>query len=101
MDTAGNLKVAGTITANAIEANNYTVLGQESIGSATIPAGSTSIEVATEIASQSSKIFLTTTSLTDRQITVVEKSNGKFTVGIPEPTTSPISFDWWIVGNKN
>jgi len=100
IDTTGNMIVAGTITAKQIEAENYTVLGQESIGSATIPAGSTSIEVATEIASSSSKIFLTTTSLTDKQLTVVEKLNGKFTVAIPQPTTSPISFDWWIVGNK-
>ena len=100
IDTKGNLTVAGTITAQAIEANNYTVLGQQSIGSAIIPAGLTSIEVSVAIASSSSKIFLTATSLTDKQLTVVQKSNGKFKVAIPQPTTSPISFDWWIVGNK-
>ncbi len=101
MDTAGNLKAAGTITAKAVEAENYTVLGQESIGSATIPAGATSVEVNTGIATSSSKIFLTTTSLTDKQITVVAKSDGKFKVAIPSPTSAPITFDWWIVGNKN
>ncbi|MDZ4227751.1 MAG: hypothetical protein U1E54_00735, partial [Candidatus Levybacteria bacterium] len=101
IDTKGNMTVAGTITADAIEANNYTVLGEQSIGSATIPAGLTSIEISTSVASTSSKIFLTTTSLTDKQITVVQKTDGKFKVAIPAPTTKPISFDWWIVGNKN
>ena len=100
MDTKGNLNAAGTITAQAIEANKYTVLGQESIGSGIIPAGSTSVDVSTSIASQSSKIFLTATSLTDKQITIVQKTAGKFKVAILSPTTSPISFDWWIVGNK-
>ncbi len=100
MDTKGNLTVAGTLSADTVEAKNYTVLGDQSIGSGTIPAGSTSIEISTSIASESSKIFLTSTSLTDKQITVVSKKDGKFKVAIPEPTTSPISFDWWIVGNK-
>lgn len=100
IDTKGNIKTEGEITAKKVEANNYTVLGQDSIGSGTIPAGATSVEISTSVASESSKIFLTATSLTDKQITVVRKSDGKFKVGIPAPTTSPISFDWWIVGNK-
>jgi len=100
IDTSGNMKIAGTITADSVEAKKYTVLGDQSIGSATIPTGETSIEISTGIATSSSKIFLTATSLTDKQITVVEKNNGSFKVAIPQPTTSPISFDWWIVGNK-
>ncbi|OGH16329.1 MAG: hypothetical protein A3C97_03240, partial [Candidatus Levybacteria bacterium RIFCSPHIGHO2_02_FULL_37_11] len=101
IDKDGNIKTEGTITAKKIEANNFTVLGQDSIGSGTIPAGTTSIEISTPVASESSKIFLTSTSLTTLQLTVVKKSDGKFKVGIPVPTTSPISFDWWIVGNRN
>ena len=100
IDTSGNIKTEGEIIAKKIEANNYTVLGQESIGSGTIPAGATSVEISASVASESSKIFLTATSLTDKQITVIRKSDGKFKVGIPASTTSPISFDWWIVGNK-
>jgi len=100
MDTKGNLKVKGTVIADSIEASKYTVLGEQSIGSGTIPAGRTSVEVATSIATSSSKIFLTMTSLSDKQVTVIEKTAGKFKVAIPSPTTSPISFDWWIVGNK-
>jgi hypothetical protein len=101
IDTEGNIKVEGTITAENVEAKNYTVLGDQSIGSATIPAGAASIEISTTVASESSKIFLTSTSLTDKQITVVKKSDGKFKVAIPLPAaTTPISFDWWIVGNR-
>ena len=100
IDTAGNMTIAGTITADAVEANTYTVLGDQSIGSAAIPAGSTSIEIFTSAAALDSKIFLTSTSLTDKQITVVQKSNGKFKVAIPTISTMPITFDWWIVGNK-
>ncbi len=101
IDASGNLTATGTITADEIKANNYTVLGGESIGSASISAGLTFIEIVTPIASESSKIFLTATSLTDRQLTVIEKSIGRFKVAIPSPTTAPITFDWWIVGNKN
>ena len=101
IDTSGNLTAAGIITADAVEASNYTVLGDQSIGNASISAGLTFVEIVTPIASDNSKIFLTATSLTDRQLTVVKKSNGRFKVAIPSPTTTPITFDWWIVGNKN
>ncbi|OGH46807.1 MAG: hypothetical protein A3B47_01560 [Candidatus Levybacteria bacterium RIFCSPLOWO2_01_FULL_39_24] len=99
IDTAGNMTVAGTITADEIEANNYTVLGDQSIGSASISAGLTFVEVLTPIATSDSKIFLTATSLTDKQLTVVKKLAGKFRVAIPIPTTTPITFDWWIISH--
>lgn len=101
IDTLGNVEVTGTVTADAVEANNYTVLGDQSIGSATISAGLTFVEVSTSVASENSKIFLTPTTLTNQQLVIIEKSDGKFKVGIPLPATSPITFDWWIVGNKN
>ena len=102
IDTQGNMKIAGTVTADVVEANNYNVLGDQSIGSATISAGLTFVDISTPIASDSSKIFLTPTSLTDKQLTIVKKSIGKFRVAIPAPAiTLPITFDWWIVGNKN
>jgi hypothetical protein len=100
VDMQGNMAVQGTVTADSIESNTYTVLGDQSIGSATIPAGSTSIDVFTPIATESSKIFLTATSLTDKQIIVTSKSEGKFRVSIKTLSTLPITFDWWIVGNK-
>jgi len=100
IDTRGNMTVAGTLIADGIEANNYSVLGDRSIGSDTIPAGATSIEISTPIASGSSKIFLTATSLTDKQITIVDKADGRFKVAVSQSSATPISFDWWIVGNK-
>ncbi|MDO8641269.1 MAG: hypothetical protein Q7R33_06960, partial [Nitrosarchaeum sp.] len=100
IDTLGNITVAGKVTAEEVESKSYTIVGDSSIGSATIPVGATSIEISTSIASSSSKIFLTSTSLTDKQITVVQKSSGKFKVGISQAAISPITFDWWIVGNK-
>ena len=100
IDTKGNMKVAGTITADAVEAKNYSVLGDQSIGSSIIPVGETYVEISTAVASESSKIFLTPTSLTDKQLTVVDKTDGKFKVAILAPAPAPITFDWWIVGNK-
>jgi hypothetical protein len=100
IDTQGNMKVAGTVVADAVESRSYTVIGDQSIGSGTIPAGATFIEISTPIASSSSKIFLTATTLTDKQITVVNKSDGKFKVAIPAITATPITFDWWIVRNQ-
>jgi len=75
------------------------VLGDQSIGSASISAGLTFVEVLTPIATSDSKIFLTATSLTDKQLTVVKKLAGKFRVAIPIPTTTPITFDWWIISH--
>jgi len=100
IDTDGNMTVAGTIAADTVESNKYTVLGDQSIGSASISAGLTFVDVPTPVATTDSKIFLTPTSLTDRQLTVISKLNGKFRVAIPTSATTPITFDWWIVGNK-
>jgi hypothetical protein len=100
IDTVGNMTVVGTVTADTVEAKNYTVLGDQSLGNGTIPAGLTSVEIYTPVASSSSKIFLTPTTLTDKQLTITNKSDGKFKVGISLSSTKPITFDWWIVGNK-
>ncbi len=100
IDTNGNVNVLGTITANVIETKQLTVLGTQSIGSSTILLGSTSAEIDTQSASQSSKIFITPTTLTNQTLTVIQKGIGKFIVGILTPAAAPINFDWWIVGNK-
>jgi len=105
IDPEGNMNVTGIVTAdtvkaNTVEANDYNVSGDQSIGSATISAGLTFIEVSTPAVSGNSKIFLTPTSLTDKQITVLNVADGKFKVAISSPSTTPISFNWWIVGNK-
>jgi hypothetical protein len=100
INTDGDMTIKGTVTADAIESKNYSVLGDQSIGSATISAGLTFVEISTPVVSEDSKIFLTSTTLTNQPLTVVKKTNGKFRVQIPVSTAAPITFDWWIVGTK-
>ena len=100
IDTKGNMIVAGTVTAEAVEAEEFVVKGKDSIGTATIPIGAREIEVTTPIATSTSKIFLTATTNTTSPLTVSSKSNGRFRVAVVAPQPTPVTFDWWVVGTR-
>jgi hypothetical protein len=97
VDTHGNLIVQGTITAEKIAVEEFKILGSESAGSAVLLAGETSVEVAAQTASDSAKILLTPTTLTDRILVVTKKEPSKFKVEITEPEEKEINFDWFII----
>jgi len=97
IDTKGNMVVEGKIAAQSIEAEEFKVLGAKTIGASTLLPGEKSIEVATPAANNNSKIFITPTTVTNKQLAVTYKTDGKFKVEILEADTTPISFDWWIV----
>jgi len=97
IDTKGNIVVEGKIAAQSIEAEEFKVLGAKTIGASTLLPGEKSIEVATPAANNNSKIFITPTTVTNKQLAVTYKTDGKFKVEILEADTTPISFDWWIV----
>ncbi|MFH1535742.1 MAG: hypothetical protein ABIC96_01560, partial [Patescibacteria group bacterium] len=100
IDTEGNVKIAETLTVKKLETQEIKVLGAKSIGSATITPGVTFVEINSPVASESSRIFLTPTTLTSKQLNVTEKGSGKFKVEIAQAESLPIDFDWWIVNTE-
>ncbi|HXF29679.1 MAG TPA: hypothetical protein VN457_07490, partial [Chlamydiales bacterium] len=93
INQAGDVYASGSGTFGSIK-----VTDNNSLGSATIPQGSTKIEIVSSYVKSSSKIFVTPTSITSSPLIVTEKSQGKFVVEVSSAQISPISFDWWIVG---
>jgi hypothetical protein len=69
-----------------------------SIGSATFPAQQTLLLVENPTITEASKVFITPVGIVNQVISVVEVIPGEgFVVGIPKPTSKPITFNWWII----
>ncbi|MBU0975847.1 MAG: hypothetical protein ABIE03_04160 [Patescibacteria group bacterium] len=69
-----------------------------SIGEGIIPKGSDYVRIYTDSVTRSSRIFITPTVETDKQLSVIEKAaKDYFVVKISYPVDYNISFDWWIV----
>jgi len=97
VDKDGNLTVEKTLTAKTIAAEEVKVLGQTTIGSDAIAPFATFVDVVATAAAETSRVFLTPTTLTSRQLVVTFKEKGKFRVQLTTPESFPIKFDWWIV----
>jgi hypothetical protein len=92
IDKNGNLKASKL---NFDTSNSST----SSIGSATISAGSTSIDIQTSAVTGASKIFVTATSETGGQSLIVKsKTPGRgFRVIVEKTYSANITFDWFVV----
>lgn len=92
VDRNGNLKVSKL---NFDTSQSST----SSIGSATISAGQTSIEIQTSAVTTASKIFVTATSETGGQALIVKNKNpGRgFRVIVEKAYSANINFDWFII----
>ncbi|GAG02664.1 unnamed protein product, partial [marine sediment metagenome] len=103
------LEVLGVLTADEIRTN---VLGAKSItievseddeenasiGTGVIKAGETQITIHTNMITENSRIFVTPTVRTDKQLSVVEKKDKEyFIVEINSTEDHDITFDWWII----
>ena len=102
IDTQGNIRTEGEITARKIKIDTTTDTASKSLGTGTIAAGDTEIEILTTAVTNKSKIFLTPTSSTGgEQLIVSSKQTGVgFTVSIVSPVSSNIKFDWFIIDEK-
>ena len=100
IDEKGNLVVAEKVTAKTIAAEEFRVVGTQSAGSGTIAVGQLQIEIQSSVASSSSRIFLTPTTLTSKQLVVTNKEQGRFKVAISSTEGVPVTFDWFIVGSE-
>ncbi len=97
IDTLGNMKVSGQVRARSMAAEEYTVLGSRTAGSAIMRAGEVTVEVEALGAAADSLIMITPTTLTVQPLTISHKENGKFIVSLAAPSPYDISFDWFIV----
>ena len=128
IDTNGNLTTQGTVSANKVEAvevvadgivadevvsggivadevvsGGYMVSGaSQTIGSGTIVAGETYVDILSNAVKNDSKIFVNSTSIDLYQaLNVTEKNEGtSFRVNVKVPLETNIEFDWFIVNIK-
>ena len=102
--TDGSLVSLGRVEAKVIAAQEFKVLGANTlttsatVGEGTILSGQTELVIQNTNVKTNSKIFVTPTTATDgRSIVVAQKQNGNFKVTIDSAHDENIKFDYWIV----
>jgi hypothetical protein len=76
-------------------------LNASTVGTATIPAGQTQIEVNTTAITQKDRVFVTTKTTTDKNVSVTQiEDNQEFIASILESVDYDIIFDWFIIGSN-
>ncbi len=87
-----------TVKTDAITVNN-TDPDAKTLGTATIPAGETSVTVKTKAVGEGSKIFVSVSGAKKFVPTFIsEKNSGEgFKVDVSEVQDTDVSFDWWIL----
>ena len=97
IDPSGNLITQGTVTAQKYNVDTSNVAAA-SLGTATLPAGETSVTINTTSVTSKSEIFVTPKSTTDQPLSVTEQNVGQsFTVSTSTPASKDIQFNWWII----
>jgi hypothetical protein len=101
IDTQGNIATTGIITSKKIQIDTQDT-SSPSLGSGTITAGETTITIPTTTVTTTSKIFVTATAKTGEQSLIVTHKNPGvgFDITIETPHTTDITFDWFIIDEK-
>ncbi|MBI4034970.1 MAG: hypothetical protein HY381_01055, partial [Candidatus Chisholmbacteria bacterium] len=70
-----------------------------SVGTATLPAGQTEIQIQNLAVTDKSLIYLTPTSATQNQVLYLKTktANAGFTIAIDQPILTDITFQYWII----
>ncbi|TAK58350.1 DUF5011 domain-containing protein, partial [Patescibacteria group bacterium] len=93
--------VNGTVTATTLAAHKFVATpdatGDAAAGSATIPAGETSVLVRNILVAENSKVFVTFNSNTGNGWFVSNKTEGGFSVSLNAPLQTDASFDYFVV----
>ena len=110
IDNEGNIQTSGEVAAASITTNKLTISTQiasssgtprndnASIGSDSIPANETKTTIISSDISDSSKVFITPITTTDKVLSVTNiKTNESFDVEVLTPSPVDIKFNWWIV----
>jgi Concanavalin A-like lectin/glucanases superfamily len=104
IDASGSAKFLGNIEASG--SGTFTKVniatGQESTASASIGQGllrvsQTSVTIYNSSVTADSLIFITPTTVTDRILSVVDKTLGSFTVGTTSAPSIDIKFNYWVI----
>ena len=86
-----------TVKTDAITVNN-TDPDAKTLGTATIPAGETSVTVKTKAVGEGSQIFVTPKISIKNSLAVTDQeTNEGFTVSLSDPADKDIPFSWWIL----
>jgi len=79
--------------------SSTSTLSYNTIGEGVILGGTTSTIVEAAIIGVYDKVFITSRTITDRTLNIVEQKAGDgFSVALKYPAEEDIHFDWWIVG---
>lgn len=98
LDEKGNIRVNGNINiAGDVTIDGKLFIGDSSSGKATLLKGKTKILINSISVSESSQVFVTPNTLTDKPLIVTEKTSGRFTIEIISPENIDISFDWFVI----
>jgi hypothetical protein len=95
-DTAGNMTIAGTLTAKKVNIDASDA-ASASVGGAVMKAGETSVTIKTTAVTENSKIFVTPKTKTSAPLAAtIRKAGESFTVEIDAAIGKDIAFDWWL-----
>jgi len=100
VDTEGNIKTTGTISAKKIETEKLLILenNESSIGTGVLKSGARKIVIKTTAVTTDSHIFITPVTLIDYPLVVTSKKEGEsFTVEMNIATDRDTEFSWFIV----
>ncbi len=96
IDTDGNIKTDGIVTAKEVKTEKLTITDGKSIGEAIITPGQTKIEVTSEVLGANSRIFATPDG-EPVAVSTKKTGNNKFEILIKETLSSELKVNWWIV----
>lgn len=97
IDTSGNVKTKGEITAKKINIDTKNVQSA-SLGTGTLSSGMSKIVIHTTAVTDDSKIFITPKTATTLPLSVTSQKDGdSFTVEMAAPATKDVKFNWWII----
>ncbi len=99
VDKAGNLIIVGTLTAQKVKTKSLEIDSSgDTVGTATLPEGQTTVVVKTAAVTDNSIILVTPTTPTNYSLAVtVKKAEEEFWVAIPQTAPIDIPFNWLII----
>jgi len=95
----GDIEIKGTVSADRVEAKEFSIKGNGSAGTAVISKGETAVTIETKSLNENSLIFITPFKI-PVAVAVERTSENQFEVRINEPQEEELKFSWWIIDQK-
>jgi hypothetical protein len=104
VNPAGTTKIAGDVEASGSGTFTKINVSDQTIGRSTLPAGVTEVTITNSSLTNRSYVNVTPLGSTGNQVLYVKEviatnntETGSFTIGVDQPLTSDVRFNWWIV----